>query len=218
MTNKLRALTEDRQLRALMEEHDAAPPDDKERVLKAFIEKAGATYPAWKRTVQRSERSSVILRAMFDHCVKTFLAVSDLAEFERARARQGAVEVQAAIEALQHGDPRAGEIAFKMATTVLFMALDAGLDRNEVEKLRKRMPAELGKRGGDTPKKEKPWRARATKLAQDAYLNDPKGSDAKIATAIFEGWPSEKRDRPIPAPSKIREKLRDKKVLPAPGI
>ena len=61
--------TKTRELRALMEQYNAAPPAESERILKAFIAKADARYPNWRETREAAEsdgrtaRSGDTLRA-----------------------------------------------------------------------------------------------------------------------------------------------------------
>ena len=156
MSDNLRALTEDPELRALMEKYYAAPASDRDRLLGVFAQKMCASYPDGARTVERSIRNAVFLRAMLDYCEKAFLGKPDLSEFDRAIAMVDAADSKLAIEALHQVDPHTRDVAFELATTVLFIGLRAGLDRDEVEKLRRAMPAELGSKGGKALKKESP--------------------------------------------------------------
>ena len=82
-TDKLRALTEDPELRALMEQYYAASPGEAEPILEAFGRKAKALHPDWRETIERSERDGVILRALFIHTLKEARARPDLTEFEQ---------------------------------------------------------------------------------------------------------------------------------------
>ena len=66
--DKLRALTEDPELRTLMEKHYA--DGESEASLRAFIEKADAAFPDWQATIDRSRRDGDMLRATVIHCVK----------------------------------------------------------------------------------------------------------------------------------------------------
>ena len=54
-TDKLRALTDDPELRALMEQYYAAKPSEREpygAFLEVFIAKADALYPDWRETLE----------------------------------------------------------------------------------------------------------------------------------------------------------------------
>ena len=69
-TDKLRALTEDPELRALMEQYHAASAPGNERILKVFVEKADELHPDWRETIERGERDGVILRSRFIDTLK----------------------------------------------------------------------------------------------------------------------------------------------------
>ena len=104
VTDKLRALTDHPELRALMEQFYATPPFGHEPILEAINEKADALYPGWRETIDRAKREGAFLRNAAILCVKVVPQREDLSEFERSRAKDAEVEFKAIFEkALEQG-------------------------------------------------------------------------------------------------------------------
>ena len=105
-TDKLRAITEDPALRALMERYYAAPLGERDPILEAFAEKADELHPDWRGTVERAERDGVILRAMFIHTLKEARARPDLTEFEQSQIKNVEAEFVTIFELFFRRFPR----------------------------------------------------------------------------------------------------------------
>jgi hypothetical protein len=191
-TDKLRALTEDPELRALMERYYSAPTADCGPILKAFAEKADALYPDWRETVERSRRDGVYLRAVFIHTLKEARARSDLTEFEQFQIKDLEAEVATIFSMFTTLSPGVVEFAVKLALAVQEVALLAGFAPEEVFKLKLRALVEGGRKGGKNSRtrrrENKPWAEHATGLAQVIYSELPDLSDEEVAVEIKTRW------------------------------
>ena len=88
--DKLRALTDDPELRALVEKYYAVKPSEREpygAFLEVFIAKTDALYPHWRETLEAAGSDGRIVRALAIHCVLRIRARSDLDELERFEAK-----------------------------------------------------------------------------------------------------------------------------------
>ena len=117
-TDELRALTEEPELRALMEQYYAALPADRGPTLEAIKEKADALHPDWRETVERSRRDGVYLRALFIHALKEARVRPDLTEFEEFQIKDLEAEFLTIFDAFSVASPVVAERAFKLALAV----------------------------------------------------------------------------------------------------
>ena len=129
-TDKLRALTEDPELRALMEQYYAAPAPEQRPILKTFAEKADELHPDWRETLDRAERDGRILRALFIHTLKEARARPDLTEFEQFRIKELEIEFVTPFDTFSVASPDA-ERAVKLALLVQEMEMIARLGFEE---------------------------------------------------------------------------------------
>lgn len=191
-TDKLRALTNDPELRALMEQYYAAPPSTREPILEAFNKKADALYPGWRETMERSRLDGVYLRAQVIGYVKRVRARDDLSEFERFTAKDAEVEFILILEkALKQGF-LTKEDAFMLAESTQFLMAVAVLEPEKKESLRRQALIDMARKGGTTRKKEKPWASYARMLALKIPEKDRARSNSKIAGMLWDFWALEK--------------------------
>ena len=198
-TDKLRALTEDPELRALMEQYYAASAGEAEPILEAFARKAKALHPDWRETIERSERDGVILRALFIHALKEARARPDLTERDQFEIKELEAEFVTLSEIFssrplsrQWRKPRSG---WRLALKRMEMIARLGLE--EAERRKRRAMSKGGKKGGDKSGKvrsreNKPWAPHATELAQVICSELPGASDENVAVEIVK--PMEARD------------------------
>jgi hypothetical protein len=220
--DKLRALTEDPELGALMEQYEAASAVEGEPILKAFVETADVRHPGWRETFERAEHDGVILRALF------------IASLKEARARRGLTErdqlemVELEAEFLMHSEvfsltaavSATAQGAIRLASVVQKMEMIARLGLEEAEKRKRRAMSDGGRDGGTNSGKarareNKPWAPHATELARAIYSELPNASNEKVAVEIVSGW---KLETPLPPTVRTLEKfvseLRKARKLP----
>jgi hypothetical protein len=208
-TDKLRALTEDPEGRALMERYDAASPDERERLHPDLIRAIREKFPGFLEEYELAFRNGDYLKAMFDQCMERVLARPDLSAGRKTNAQEDADAFVFVFTELQREDLGAKEmkeLAYELSTRALFTALRAGLSPEEVEKIE--LHAEIGrrvvsggKRGGTKSgrtrsRENKPWAPHATELAQVIYADLPGASDEDIAFEIKTRWKLEEVSPP----------------------
>jgi hypothetical protein len=208
-TDKLRALTEDSELRALMEQHCAASAGEAEPILKAFAAKADELHPEWRETVERAERDGVILRALFIHALKEVRARPDLTEFEQFQIKDLEAEFVTLFDMFSAASPDVAERAFKLALVVQELEMIARLGLEEAERRKRRAMSVGGQKGGKKSGKtrsreNKPWAPHATELAQVIYSELPDPSDENIAVEIKTRW---KLEDPLPPTVRTLERF-----------
>jgi hypothetical protein len=193
-TDKLRALTEDPELRALMQQYYAASPGEAEPILKAIAEKADSRHPGWRVTIHRSKRDGIYLRAFFIHSLKEARARSDLTEAQRLKI----MELEA--EFVMHSDifsatapiSAVAQGAIRLASAAQEMEMIARLGLEEAEKRKRRAMSEGGKKGGEKSGKvrreNRPWAPHATELARVIYSEPSDPSDEEVAVEIKTRW------------------------------
>ena len=194
-TDKLRALTEDPELRALMEQYYAASAGEAEPILEAFAAKADELHPDWRETVERAERDGVILRALFIHSLKEARARPDLTERDQLEIMELEAEFVMRFEIFSVAAPvsAAAEGAIRLASVVQKMEMIARLGLEEAEKRKRRAMSEGGQKGGKKSGKarsreNKPWAPHATELAQVICSELPGASDENVAVEIETRW------------------------------
>jgi hypothetical protein len=194
-SDKLRALTEDPELRALMEQYYAAPPGEGEQILEAFAKKAAALHPDWRQTIQRSKRDGVLLRAFFIHSLKEARARPDITEVERLKIMELEAEFVMHSNIFSASAPvsAAAQGAIRLASAAQEMEMIARLGVEEAERRKRRAISKGGQKGGKKSGKvrgreNKPWAPHATELAQVIYseLSDP--PDEEVAVEIKTRW------------------------------
>ena len=89
-TDKLRALTEDPELRALMEKYDAAPPDERERRHPDLIRAIRERVPGFVEEYERAFRNGDSPKAIFSQCMERVLARPDLSGGRKTNAQEDA--------------------------------------------------------------------------------------------------------------------------------
>jgi hypothetical protein len=207
-TDKLRALTEEPELRALAEQYDAASAGEAEPILGAFARKAKALHPDWRETIERSERDGRILRALFIHALKEARARPDLTEFEQFKITDLELEFVTLFDALLAASPAARESAFTLALAAQEMEMIARLGLEKAEKRKRRAMSEGGREGGKKSGKarreNRPWVPHATELRQVIYSELPGASDGDVAVEIKTRW---KLETPLPPTVRTLEKF-----------
>jgi hypothetical protein len=208
-TDKLRALTEDPDLRALMEQYYAASAGEAEPILEAFGRKATARHPDWRETIERSERDGRILRALFIHALKEARARPDLTEFEQFKITDLEIEFVTLFDALLAASPEVRESAFTLALAAQGMEMIARLGLEEAERRKRRAQSQGGQKGGKNSGKtrsrdNKLWAPHATELAQVIYSELPDPSDEDVAVEIKTRW---KLEDPLPPTVRTLERF-----------
>jgi hypothetical protein len=203
-TDKLRALTEDPELRALMEQYYAASAGEAEPILEAFARKAKALHPDWRETIERSERDGVILRALFIHSLKEARARPDLTERDQLEIMELEAEFVMHSEIFSIAAPvsAVAQGAIRLASVVQKVEMIARLGLEEAERRKRRAMSKGGKKGGDKSGKvrsreNKPWAPHATELAQVIFSELSGASDEEVAVEIQIRWKLEH----LPPPS-----------------
>jgi hypothetical protein len=193
-TDKLRALTEDSELRALMEQYYASSAGEAEPILKAFAAKADELHPEWRETVERAERDGVILHALFIHALKEARARPDLTEHDLLEIVELEAEFVMRFEILSVTAPvsAAAGGAIRLASVVQKMEMIARFGLEEAEKRKRRAMSEGGRKGGKKSGKarreNRPWAPHATDLAQAICAKLPDPSDETVAVEIVSRW------------------------------
>jgi hypothetical protein len=209
-TDKLRALTEDSELRALMEQYYAASAGETEPILKAFAAKADELHPEWRETVERAERDGVILRALFIHALKEARARPDLTERDQLEVMELEAEFVMRFEIFSVTAPLSAAAggAIRLASVVQKMEMIARLGLEEAEKRKRRAMSEGGRKGGKKSGKarreHRPWAPHATELRQVIYSQLPGASDGDVAVEIKTRW---KLETPLPPTVRTLEKF-----------
>jgi hypothetical protein len=218
-TDKLRALTEDSELRALMEQYYAASAGEAEPILKAFAAKADELHPEWRETVERAERDGIILRALFIHALKEARARPDLTEFGQFQIKDLEAEFVTLFDMFSAAPPDVADRAFKLALAVQEIALIARFGPEEVLKFKLRALVEGGQRGGKKSgearrRENKPWARHATDLAQAICAELPDASHENVALEIVGRWKLERPPPGVRTLEKFVSELRKAETLP----
>ena len=153
-TDKLRALTEDSELQLLMEQYKA-PPSDREAALKAFIKKADTLHPDWRETWEASTRDGRVLRALAIHCVLRIRARSDLDELERFEAKTAETDFVSSFHEVTESP--SASAAFRMTLAFHELMRIAKLDPDEMAEIARQLRKDIAAHAGSQPKTEKDW-------------------------------------------------------------
>jgi hypothetical protein len=218
-TDKLRALTEDPELHALMEQYRAAPAPGNERILKVFADEADELHPDWRETIESAERDGVILRSLFIDTLKEARARPDLTEFELSRVNELEAEVATIFGMFTTLPPVLVEFAVKLALAVQEAALLTGFAPEEVLKFKLRALVEGGERGGKNSGKarrreNKPWVPHASDLAKVICDKLPKASNEDVAVEIVSRWKLETPPPGVRTLAAFVSELRKAGILP----
>jgi hypothetical protein len=207
--DKLGALTNEPQMRALMDKYDAASPDERERLHPDLIRAIREKFPGFVEEYELAFRNGNYLKAMFDQCMERVLARPDLSAGRKTNAQEDADAFVFVFTELQRedlGPKEMKELAYELSTRALFTGLRAGLSPEEVEKIE--LHAEIGRKvvsGGKTggtnsgktrSRENKPWAPHATELAQVIYAELPGASDEDFAVEIKTRWKLEEVSPP----------------------
>jgi hypothetical protein len=190
-TDKLRTLTEDPELRALMEQYLAAAREDSGPILEALNVKAEALYPGWQEIIERSHRDGVYLRAQVIGCVKRIRARSDLSDFERSHAEDAEAEFNMIFKRAQREGFLSKEDAFMLAESTQRLIEAAGLEPEDAW-LRRQALIDRMRETGKNPKKKKPWFWYARMLALKIPEKDRALPNSQVAGMLWDDWVKEK--------------------------
>jgi hypothetical protein len=193
-TDKLRALTDDPELRALMEQYYAASAGKAEPILKAFAAKADELHPEWRETVEHAERDGVILRALFVHALKEARARPNLTERDQLEIMELEAEFFMRFEIFSVTAPLSAAAggAIRLASVVQKVEMIARHGVKEAEKRKRHAMSEGGRKGGENSGKarreNRPWVPHATELMQVIYSKLPGASGGDVAVEIKTQW------------------------------
>jgi DNA-binding Lrp family transcriptional regulator len=183
-TDKLRALTEDPELRALMEQIHAAPPEKRGQLYQAFNEKADALYPDWRETLKAAGSDGRIVRAIAIHCVLRIRARSDLDELERFAAKTAEADFVSSFDEVT-GSPNASA-AFRMTLAFHELMRIAKLDPDEMAEIARQLRKDIAAHAGSQPKTEKDWVQPVLNAARRLFKHDPFMKSQPAANTIKE--------------------------------
>jgi hypothetical protein len=188
-TDKLRALSDDPELRTLAEQYFAAKPTEREpyeALLEAFIAKAVALYPDWRETWEAAKSDGRIVRALAIHCVLRIRARNDLAEFERFEAKTAEGNFVASFDEVAASPDAA--VAFRMMLSFYELMRIAKLDPEEMEELGRRAVRDSALNAGNTPKRDSPRRTHANELISELAKEHPGFLIEEIVEEIPNRW------------------------------
>ena len=185
MTDKLRALTDHPELRALMEQFYAAPTE-REVVLEALAEKADALYPDWQEIWAAAVSDGRIMRALAIHCVLRIRERSDLDEFERFKAKTAEADFVTSFDKVT-ASPNASA-AFRMTLAFYELMRIARLDPEEMKELTQQVVSDRQQTFAKTPRKDKPRVAHAKVLACEIAKENSRLWSVEIAEEIPNRW------------------------------
>jgi hypothetical protein len=186
-TDNLRALTDDPELRALMEQHYAVKPREREpygAFLEVFIAKTDSLYPHWRETLEAAGSDGRIVRALAIHCVRRIRARSDLDELERFQAKTAEADFVAGFDEAT-GAPRASA-AFRMTLAFYELMRIARLDPDEMAEIARQLRKDIAAHAGSQPKTEKDWVQPVLNAARRLFKHDPFMKSQPAANTIKE--------------------------------
>ena len=156
--DKLRALTDDPELRSLMEQYYAVKPSEREpygAFLEVFIAKTDAFYPHWRETLEAAGSDGRIVRALAIHCVLRIRARSDLDELERFEAKTAETEFVSSFDEVTESP--SASAAFRMTLAFHELMRIAKLDPDEMAEIARKARKAIAAHAGSEPKTEKDW-------------------------------------------------------------
>jgi hypothetical protein len=172
--DKLRALTDDPELRALVEKYYAVKPSEREpygAFLEVFIAKTDALYPHWRETLEAAGSDGRIVRALAIHCVRRIRARSDLDELERFEAKTAETDFVSSFDEVTESP--SASAAFRMTLAFHGLMRIAKLDPEEMKEIARQVRKDNAARAGSTPKPEKEWPALVLGAARGLFRQDP---------------------------------------------
>ena len=175
------------ELERLQEEYFQASVNDRSRLLPTLIQKLRDAYPSAVEAIETTIRDGSFLLAIFERSLRSALARPDLDERQRTNMIEDAqnfYRVHSEIINASNG-LCTREIAIELATNALFVGSTAGLDPDEIEKLRARLLSEsqreVAKKGVEA-RRNKEWQ----KFAKDEALRLHAANRSLMLTDIAE--------------------------------
>jgi hypothetical protein len=186
-TDKLRALTEEPELRALVARYNAAPAGERESnetFLEAFTSKAAALFPDWRETWQVAESNGRIVRALAIHCVLRIRARSDLDELERFEAKTAETDFVSSFHEITESP--SASAAFRMTLAFHELMRIDKLDPDEMAEIARQLRKDIAAHAGSQPKTEKDWVQPVLNAARRLFKHDPFMKSQPAANTIKE--------------------------------
>ena len=186
-TDNLRALTDDPELRALMEQYYAVKPSEREpygAFLEVFIAKTDALYPHWRETLEVAGNDGRIVRALAIHCVLRIRARSDLDELERFEAKSAEADFVSSFDEVTKSPSAAA--AFRMTLAFHELMRIAKLDPDEMAKIARQLRRDIAAHAGSERKTEKDWVQPVLNAARRLFKHDPFMRSQPAANTIKE--------------------------------
>jgi hypothetical protein len=174
-----------RELNELLKQYVEATIEERKHLLQTVERAISKVSPGLLETADTRFFNGDYLKDIFNHCMTRVLARPDLSPDRKTNAMEDAESFRAFFDmATQWKVPKLAAHAFEMATLALFTGLRAGLNPKEVENLR----VDFARKGGATPKREKPAVVHARYLAREIAEKNPTFSSEKIAEEIPNHW------------------------------
>lgn len=185
-SDKLRAFTEDPELRALMERLQAAPAGEAQPILEAFVAKAYSLHPDWRETLEAAESDGSIVHALFIHSLKEARARPELTDLDRLEIAELEAEFVMRFDIFSVTAPvsAAAQGAIRLASIVQRMTLIASVGPEEAERIRRQARRDNAARAGSTEKAEKAWVAPAMRSAWRLLKRNPNMTSQSAARII----------------------------------
>jgi hypothetical protein len=172
--DKLRALTDDPELRALMEQYYAVKPSEREpygAFLEVFIAKTDALYPHWRETLEAAGSDGHIVRELAIHCVLRIRARSDLDELARFEAKTAETDFVSSFDEVTESP--SASAAFRMTLAFHELMRIAKLDPDEMAEIARQARKDIAAHAGSAPKTEKDWVQPVLNAARRLFKHDP---------------------------------------------
>jgi hypothetical protein len=174
----------------LLKQFLSTPPDDQEALVEQVL--AGIDKePEALALRQRWRRDGTLLWVDIWLAWRSIVARPDVSELEKLEALNSLEDIAAGIGAFRRA-PR-WPLLQRFAWAALFLGLSARPSADELNALRARVIAEVGRAGGrkgtvTRRTKQAAWTEHAAKLAKQAYSHNSKATDAEIARYIIANW------------------------------
>ena len=185
--DKLRALSDDPELRALVERHFEPKPSEREphkTFLEAFIAKANALYPDWREIWKTAENDGRIVRALAMHCVLRTRARSDLDELERFEAKTAETDFVSSSDEVTESP--SASAAFRMTVAFHQLMRIAKLDPDEMAEIARQARRDNSSNAGSEQKTQRAWVSPALRAAWRLFRQNPSMSSQSAAETIKE--------------------------------
>jgi hypothetical protein len=181
------------ELQRLQEQYLQASVNDRDRLLPTLIQKLRDAYPRAVEAIETTVRDGSFLLAMFKHSLKSALVRRDLDERRRANTIEDARDFYRAYSEISTASNGlcTRESAVDLATNALFVGLTAGLDPDEIEKLREQFMSERQRQvaeKGVEARRNKEWRKFAKDEALRLHSINPLLTLTDITEKIIKAW------------------------------